>query len=166
MSPQSLQTRYRAEALSTASPARIVVMAFDRLDRDLAGAIAAIETRQVERSHELLCHAQDLVHELLGMLDLDVWEHAGTLASIYRYVIELLVSANVHKSIRPADEARTLLAELGDAFRQAAVSVAAASPSAEPATPTPPAAAPPAERPRALAGAAAPRATTSFSAIG
>ncbi len=124
MSPQSLRTRFSNDALDTASPARIVVMAFERLDRDLSGAVAAIEHRRLEHAHELLCHAQDLAHELLGMLDLDAWEHAPKLASIYRYVIELLVQANIRKSVTPANEARILLAELGDAFRQAATGVA------------------------------------------
>lgn len=100
-------------------------MAYDRLDRDLAGALVALESRAIERSHELLVHAQDLVHELLCMLDLDAWEHAPQLASIYRYVIELLTAANVRKTVKEVKEARTLLAGLGDAFRQAASMAAA-----------------------------------------
>jgi flagellar protein FliS len=125
MSPQSLRARFTDGGLDTASPAKIVVMAYDRLDRDLAGALVAVEARQVERSHELLVHAQDLTNELLCMLDLDAWEHAAQLASIYRYVIDLLTTANVRKSATEINEARTLLAGLGDAFRQAAVSAAA-----------------------------------------
>ena len=138
MSPQSLRARFTDGGLETASPARVVVMAYDRLDRDLAGALVAIEARQIERSHELLVHAQDLTHELLCMLDLDAWEHAAQLASIYQYVIDLLTAANVRKSAMEINEARTLLAGLGDAFRQAAVSAApAVTPAATPAAPAP-----------------------------
>lgn len=128
MSPQSMRAKFATGGLETASPAKIVLMAFDRLDRDLAGAVVEIEARRVERSHELLVHAQELVNELLCMLDLDAWEHAEQLAAIYRYVIELLVSANVCKETRQVGEARTLLAGLGDAFRQAAVQAAAPAP--------------------------------------
>lgn len=165
MSPQSLRTRFSNEGLETASPARIVVMAYDRIDRDLAGAIVALEARDVQRSHDLLCHAQDLVHELHNMLDLDAWEHAGKLASIYRYVIDLLVQANVRKSVGEAGEARTLLAGLGDAFRQAAAGPAAAAPALA-VSPTAPAAVPsttatPTATPFAAAGAG----RQSFSAI-
>jgi len=158
MSPQSLRARYTDGGLETASPARIVVMAYDRLDRDLAGALVAVEAGQVERSHELLVHAQDLTNELLCMLDLDAWEHAAQLASIYRYVIDLLTASNVHKSAEEIDEARTLLAGLGDAFRQAAVG-AAASVVPVPAPRTSSALAAPVTRPvPAFAGAdAAPR---------
>lgn len=123
-SSQALRARFTDGALSTASGPRVVVMAYDRLDRDLAGAIAAIEAKDIFTSHELLVHAQDIVHELLCMLDLDAWEHASTLAAIYGYVGELLTRANVTKTAGPVAEAKRLLGELGGAFRQAATQVA------------------------------------------
>ena len=123
--PQTLRDRFTDGALDTASGPKIVALCYDRMDRDLAEAIDAIDSGQVERSHELLCHAQDIVHELLCMLDLEVWEHARALASIYRYIIDLLTAANVTKHPTAAIEAKRLLAELGDAFRQAAVSIVA-----------------------------------------
>ncbi|MCU1367709.1 MAG: Flagellar protein FliS [Ilumatobacteraceae bacterium] len=55
------------------------------------------------------------------MLDLDVWEHAPRLAAIYRYVIELLTRSNVKKTDGEAIEARGLLAELAEAFREALI---------------------------------------------
>lgn len=122
-SSQVLRARFTDGALSTASGPRVVVMAYDRLDRDLAGAIAAIEVKDVPAAHDLLVHAQDIVHELQCMLDLDAWEHAATLSAIYGYVGELLTRSNVTKAAAPAIEARRLLAELGDAFRQAATQV-------------------------------------------
>lgn len=119
-STRLLRDKFTDESLTTASPARVVVMAYERLDRDLAGALEALERRDIERSNRLLGHAQDLVAELRAMLDLDRWEHAPALASIYVFVNELLATANVHK--RPAEvvTARALLAELGGAFAQAA----------------------------------------------
>ena len=117
-----LRNPFADPGVSTASGPKIIVMCYDRLDRDLGGAIEAIGAKDVARSHELICHAQDIVHELRHMLQLDLWEHAGNLASIYRYVYDLLVQANVRKDAGRVAEARTLLAELGDAFRQAAVS--------------------------------------------
>lgn len=123
--------RFTDGALTTASGPKVVVLAYDRLDRDLAGAIDAIGRHDVYQAHELLVHAQDLVHELLCMLDLDVWEHAGTLAEIYRFVGDLLTEANVKKAVEPAQHARRLLADLGDAFRQAAAQLAPARSHAE-----------------------------------
>ena len=120
----ALRERFTDGALSTASGPKVVSLAYDRMDRDLAGAIEALEAKDIATSHELLVHAQDIVHELLCMLDMDVWEHAASLGAIYRYVTELLMKANIAKVAAPAVEARRLLAELGDAFRQAAGQVA------------------------------------------
>lgn len=131
---QSLRDRFTDGALDTASGPKVVVMAYDRLNRDLTGALEAIGRGEVAVTHDLLCHAQDLVAELLAMLDVDKWEHGRSLAAIYRYVLELLTEGNVTKRPAPVTEARTLLAELGDAFRQAAVSTVAA---AAPAVPAP-----------------------------
>lgn len=116
----ALRARFTDGALSTASGPKVIGLAYDRMDRDLAGAIDALTANDFSTAHDLLVHAQDIVHELQCMLDLDVWEHAGALASIYRYVMELLTRANVSKSVVPAVEARRHLAELGEAFRQAA----------------------------------------------
>ena len=121
---QSARDRFVSGALATASGSKVVEMAYDRLDRDLSNALAAIEARQVEPAHTALTHAQDLVNELLLMLDTTAWEHAPSLASIYRYVIELLTFANVKKSPVEVQQARFLLGELGTAFAQAAAQVA------------------------------------------
>ena len=121
---QSARDRFVSGALATASGSKVIEMAYDRLDRDLSNALAAIEARQVEPAHAALTHAQDLVSELLLMLDTPAWEHAPSLASIYRYVIELLTFANVKKSPVEVQQARFLLGELGTAFAQAAAQVA------------------------------------------
>lgn len=130
----TLRGRFTEDGLTTASGPKIVVMCFDRLDSDLGGAVAALEAQDTQRAHDLLCHAQDLVHELLCMLDLEVWEHARSLAAIYRYVMELLTRANVAKRAVEAVEARRLLAELGGAFRQASMGLAATMERVEPST--------------------------------
>jgi flagellar protein FliS len=119
---QALRERFTTGGLDTASAPKIVVMAYDRLDRDIAGALSALTDGNLAEAHQLLCHAQELVHELNGMLDVDAWEHGPALAAIYRYVIVRLTEANMTKRAAPATEARNLLAELGDSFRQAAVS--------------------------------------------
>ena len=126
-STQDQRHRFTDGGLSTASGPKIIVMCYERLERDIAAAIEAFQTNDVQRSHDSLCHAQDLVHELRCMLDLDVWEHAAGLSSIYQYVGNLLVAANVKKSVPLAEEARQLLAELGDGFRQAALTYRADS---------------------------------------
>ncbi|MCU1361295.1 MAG: fliS, partial [Ilumatobacteraceae bacterium] len=92
---QSLRSRFTDGGLDTASGPKVIQLCYERLDRDIDGALSAMARRDISGAHETLCHAQDIVCELLCMLDLDRWEHAGSLASIYRYVLELLTQANV-----------------------------------------------------------------------
>jgi flagellar protein FliS len=112
----SIRNAYVTGGLATASPAKILELAFERLDRDLATALEAIGRKEIERCHAALCHAQDLVIELHMMLDKDAWEHADALSSIYVYVLEVLTRANVKKSAVDVRHARALLAEIGGAF--------------------------------------------------
>jgi flagellar secretion chaperone FliS len=123
---QAQRERFADGGLATASGPKIIVMCYERLDRDLGGGLDAIAARDIYTAHQLLCHAQDIVFELLCMLDLDAWEHSIDLARIYGYVLELLTKANVdktanaNKATKTVKEARMLLASLGDGFRQAA----------------------------------------------
>ena len=112
--------QFASDRLATASNATILCLCFDRLDRDLAAAVAGMERQDHFAVNTALGHAQDLVGELAAMLDTEAWEHAGALLSVYDYVLRLLARANVLKEPAFATEARRLLAELGEAFATAA----------------------------------------------
>ena len=71
---QDAAATYRDHAVTTASPAKLVVLIFQRLTLDLERALHALETDQSPHTH--LIHAQDLLVALLDALDLDAWEHA------------------------------------------------------------------------------------------
>ena len=59
-----LRSRYAREAVTTASPVRLVTMLYDRLVRDLDDAELAISLADPQAAHALLRHAQDIVQEL------------------------------------------------------------------------------------------------------
>lgn len=120
-SPDTMLDRFAAGSVQTATGPKIVVMCFDRLDRDLATALIALEDGDHYETNASLGHAQDLLGEMAGMLDLDTWDHAGHLLSVYDYLLRRLAQANAAKDARHVHEAQRLVAELGDAFRQAAV---------------------------------------------
>lgn len=115
-----IRSAFSAGDLDTASPARVLVKCFDRLDADLERGLAAIEIRDHETTNTQLGHAQDLLGELAGMVDVTAWEHSGALLSVYDYVLRLLAVAGMRKVAGPALEARGLLREIGDGFRFAA----------------------------------------------
>jgi len=119
-SPDAARDHYAAGNLQTASASKIVTMCFDRLDRDLATARAAIDDHDHFECNDALGHAQDLVAEMVSMLDLDAWEHSGSLVALYDYLLRLLAVANMAKDTGLVAEAQRIVGELGAAFRFAA----------------------------------------------
>ena len=117
----AVRNRYVVDHLGTASNAKILTMCFDRLDRDLASAQAAIERSDHYTTNAELGHAEDLLGEMAMMIDIDAWEHAGSLLSVYDYVLRLLAVANIEKNALLVTEAQLLLGEIGEAFRTAAI---------------------------------------------
>lgn len=111
---------YRDHAVTTASPARLVVLVFERLVLDMERAIAAIEVGSHPYTH--LIHAQELLMALLDALDLTAWEHAPQLAGIYAHVHGNLVTANVERDASLVRDCLDIITPLRDAWTQAAVS--------------------------------------------
>lgn len=114
------RNRFATGNVETVSGPKIVVMCFDRLDRDLAAAQTSIERGDHFETNVALGHAQDLIGEMAAMLDVEAWEHAPALLSVYDYLLRLLAVANVAKDAGRVAEAQRLVAELGESFRAAA----------------------------------------------
>lgn len=119
-SPQELRRQFSTDRLETATNERILVLCFDRLDRDLALARTAIAAQDHYAANDTLGHAQDLLGELAAMLDVDVWDHARSLLALYDYLLRLLARANTLKSDALVAEAQHIVSEIGDSFRAAA----------------------------------------------
>jgi flagellar protein FliS len=120
----ALLGRFRAEAVATAPPAKLLTMLYDRLVLDLDRAAAALDAGRPTEAHSQLTHAQAIVHELRASLDVGAWTGADGLASLYGYVLTELVGANVARDAARVRACRDLVVPLRDAWHQAAASVA------------------------------------------
>lgn len=120
MSLQAVRNRYVQDAVSTVAPARLVTMLYDALVKDLLLAENALKTRDVQTSHDRLVHAQEIVLELQSGLDVDLWEGAEGLMSVYHFVYGELVAANVRKNASQVLAVREMIEPLRDAWHQAA----------------------------------------------
>jgi flagellar protein FliS len=128
MIQNSLRNRYQDASVVTASPARLLVMLYERLCRDLVEAEAGIERRDIEATSRALVHAQDIVSELQLSLDHDRWEGAGQLDRIYTFLLEQLVRANVGKDRAAVASCRRIVEPLRDAWVDAAAATATPAP--------------------------------------
>ncbi|WP_121253542.1 flagellar export chaperone FliS [Nocardioides ferulae] len=126
MNPNA-QRAYLANSVSTASPAALLIMLYERLSLDLQRGLAAIQDGDAAAAHGQLTHAQDIVLELRHTLRVDVWEGGPALASLYDYLYERLVRANVEKDAEAVEFCLVTVNQLRDSWREAALSNAAAS---------------------------------------
>jgi flagellar protein FliS len=115
-----LRSRYVTDSVETMSPARLLVALYDRLVLDLDRAETAIESGDVAAAHLALVHAQEIVVELLNTLDIDAWAAGAQLASVYQFLIEQLINANVHKDAATVADCKAVVEPLRDAWRLAA----------------------------------------------
>jgi flagellar protein FliS len=119
MTNPAMRSRYLADSVATASPGQLLVMLYDRLVVDLMHAEQALRAKDREQASARLLHAQDIVAELRGTLDLDAWDGAAGLAQLYGYLLTELIGANVRADADRAANCRSLVEPLRDAWREA-----------------------------------------------
>jgi flagellar biosynthetic protein FliS len=115
---------YARSAASTARPAEVVRMAYERIVTACDRATDAATERGsgwVQRFHEETTRAQALLIELAGMLatrsaDPAVAAMAGDLGDLYLFAIRLLTDANVAKDPAPLVTVRSTIDGLRDAW--------------------------------------------------
>lgn len=121
MSTNALRARYLGDSVNTASPARLLVMLYDRLALDLERAEEAITGKNRMEANEQLIHAQAIIMELQTSLDLDAWDGAPGLSSLYTWLHTELVRANVEQSVAKVASCRAIVEPLRNAWHEAAV---------------------------------------------
>jgi flagellar protein FliS len=127
MSTASLRARYMGDTVATASPQQLLVMLYDRLALDLERAEEALVAGDRDTAHGQLLHAQEIVLELRASLQVDVWEGGPRLAALYGWVLSELMKANLKGDVRRVRDCRKVVEPLRDAWREAALSLAASS---------------------------------------
>ena len=127
MCAASLRARYVGDAVTTASPQRLLVMLYDRLVLDLERAEIALDTGDRTDAAAQIQHAQDIVFELRESLRVDAWEGGPRLAALYSWMITELVQAGVKRDRNRVAACRQIAEPLRDAWRQAAATLTTSS---------------------------------------
>ncbi|WP_380161793.1 flagellar export chaperone FliS [Kineococcus sp. R86509] len=115
-------SRYLGDSLSTASPAALLVMLYDRLVLDLQRAEDAQRAGDRQTAHTNLVHAQAIVAELQTSLDVEAWDGGPGLLALYTWLIQELAVANISGDADKTAACRTVTVEpLAEAWRTAAL---------------------------------------------
>lgn len=113
MDYKKANANYLAAQVLGASPNRLIEMLLEGAIKQTKIAIYSITNNQIDRAHQQLINAQEIVSELESVLDVETGgEIATQLKSLYVFIYEQLVAANIKKEIAPIEKAQQLLNEL------------------------------------------------------
>lgn len=115
---------YVGGMVSTASPARLLVMLVDRLEADVTRAAELQERREFASASVELLHAQEIVLELRASLDHDAWDGAAGLDTIYAWMHTELVRVNVGRDAAATRACLGVVSTLAQTWRDAALAAA------------------------------------------
>jgi len=108
---------YKRREIQTASPGKIVVMLYDGALKNLNIAEDAYQNKDYEQKSRALTKVSDIVTELMGSLNFEKGgEIADRLQTLYVYVLQKIVDADINKNMQAIQESRKILSELRDAF--------------------------------------------------
>lgn len=124
----AMRERYLADSITTASPAKLLVMLYDRIVIDLTRAEQALAAGDRGEASQQLMHAQEIVLELRTSLDVDAWDGAPGLANLYVFLLTELMQANITRDAARVAGCRALVEPLRDAWREAAFKAAVPTP--------------------------------------
>ncbi|GLY27022.1 flagellar export chaperone FliS [Kineosporia sp. NBRC 101731] len=122
------RSRYADDTAHTASPQRLLTMLYDRLIGDLAVAEAAMRTGDHSTVGNRIQHAQEIILELWGSLDVAIWPEGTGLKSLYLWMVTELSSSRLPPQPERILAVREMLEPLRDAWKQALTLEASTSP--------------------------------------
>ncbi|WP_069998862.1 flagellar export chaperone FliS [Cellulosilyticum sp. I15G10I2] len=110
--------QYQTSSIMTASPAELTLMLYNGAIKFCNQAIEAIEKKQPQESHNYILRAQNIIEELRATLDTK-YSIASEMEAIYIFIYQLLVDANIEKSIQKLQDAADLIREFRDVWQEA-----------------------------------------------
>ena len=112
---------YKQTQIQTANQGRLIVMLYEGAIKFLNSAIAAIKEKKYDEANNNIIRAEDIVTELLVSLDYEKGgDIAKKLASIYIYINQQLLEANITKTIQPIEVVVQLMMDLKESWEQIA----------------------------------------------
>ena len=118
---------YMDNSVSTASPERLLVMLCDRLVLDVQRGLEAQRAGNIPEAHNQLVHAQEIVVHLRATLRVEAWDGGPGLASLYDWLHSQLIKANLSKDPEVTSGCLSLVENLADTWRTAALQTAQAA---------------------------------------
>ncbi len=112
--------RYKAQSVGALTPGEQIVLLFEQAAVKLNKAVAAIEQNDVCGAHNAIVSAQNIYLFLSDQLDMRM-EISQSLFSLYQYIYDELVKANLKKDIEIVKSMLNMTRSFKDTWKQAEV---------------------------------------------
>jgi flagellar protein FliS len=113
-------SQYLENQVKTATPGKVLVMAFDGAIRFARIAAEKMKERQLDEQSANIIKVQNIILELMSSLNMDADRQlAGNLYSIYSHIFDRLTQANVHDDMSALEEAVQILGEMRQTWAEA-----------------------------------------------
>lgn len=110
--------QYKQNVVFTATPEELTLMLYDGSIKFMNIAKYSIENDDIQRAHEALIRAQDIIIELNLSLNME-YDLSTNFRRLYEFILDKLIDANIQKEIEPIDEALEILTEMRDTWKEA-----------------------------------------------
>lgn len=118
MGYNNLYQQYQQNSITTASPEELTLMLYNGAIKFINLGKHHIESKEIEKANNAIKRAQDIIYELNNTLDMS-YPVSSNLRSIYTFIIERLVDANIKKDVKFLDEILPLIEEIRDTWKEA-----------------------------------------------
>lgn len=109
--------QYQQSSVNTATPGELTLMLYNGAIKFLKQAKLAIDKKNLEEANNKICRVQDIIAELMSSLDMEI-EISKNLYSLYDFMNNRLIQANIQKEIKLLDEVEGLLVEMRDTWKE------------------------------------------------
>ena len=113
-------SKYKEQSISTATPEELTLMLYNGCIKFMNLAEIFIDEKNLEKVNTNIQKAQDIINELNLTLNMDI-EISTNLRQLYDYVNSRLVDANINKDKTALDDAKTIVSEMRDTWKEAIV---------------------------------------------
>lgn len=108
---------YKSNEVLTAPKKKLVVMLYDGAVKNLKLAKLAMAEKSIEKTNNAIIKAQNILAEFMSTLNFeDGGEIAKGLMSLYQYMYDRTIRANIDKNPEILDEVIGMLEELRDTW--------------------------------------------------
>ncbi len=116
--PYNAYNQYKQNDVMLASPEELTLMLYNGAIKYVNRAVIAIDDKNIENAHQSIARAEDIVAELNATLNTE-YEVSKGLRSLYEFILERLVDANINKDKEILGEILPFLTELRDTWKEA-----------------------------------------------